>query len=60
MAGLPKEIFVVVAENGGNNCPIAFETECLDLDSAKIFQKRIGSKYGKTAIYKAVKLKEIK
>lgn len=66
MAGLPKEIYVVVAESDtyiedikhGRSIPIAFETNCLDLESAKEFQNRIGNKYGKTAIYKAVKLED--
>ena len=60
MAGLPKEIYVVVAEyDGVNNCPIAFETECLDYESALQFASRIGEKYGRKAIYKAERIKEL-
>lgn len=66
MAGLPKEIYVVVAESDeyiekvkhGRSVPISFETNCLDLESAKQFKERLGVKYGKTAIYKAVKVEE--
>jgi len=63
MSGLPKEIYVVVAESGYSikekkGTPIAFESEALDLESAEAFQQRIGSKYGRTAIYKAVKIDE--
>jgi len=65
MSGLPKEIYVVVSESDtyidkiehGRTIPIAFETNALDIDSAKAFQKRIGTKYGKTAIYKAERIK---
>lgn len=54
MAGLPKELFVVVAEsNGIENTPIAFETECFDIESAIEFKRKIGSRYGRKAIYKA-------
>ena len=65
MSGLPKEIYVVVAENGNymekeKGVPIAFESEALDLESAKAFQERIGSRYGRTAIYKAMKIEEEK
>ena len=65
MSGLPKYIYIVVAEHSlsseeKSSCPIAFESEHLDLESAKKFQKRVGLKYGKTAIYKAHKIKEIK
>lgn len=64
MSGLPKEIYVVVAESDcyireGKGTPIAFESESLDIESAKAFQKRIGSRYGRTAIYRAVKIDEI-
>ena len=63
MAGLPREIYIVVAEYSlsseeKSSCPIAFESEHLDLESAKEFQKRIGLKYGKTAIYRAEKIKD--
>lgn len=64
MAGLPKEIYVVVAESdiyikdvkGGRSTPIAFETNALDYDSAKEFVDMLGGKYGKTKIYKAVEI----
>ena len=63
MNELPKEIYVVVAESAyyieeKKGTPIAFESEALDIESAKAFQKRIGSKYGRTAIYTAVKIEE--
>jgi hypothetical protein len=63
MAGLPKEIYVVVAEMGGGDktpftAPIAFESSNLDLESAKEFQKKIGARYGRTAIYKTVKVED--
>jgi len=65
MSGLPKEIYVVVSESDmyinkiedGRTVPIAFESNALDIDSAKAFQKRIGTKYGETAIYKAERIK---
>jgi len=62
MSGLPKEIYVVVAESDyyikdKKGVPIAFESEALDIESAKAFQKRIGTKYGKTAIYRAERIK---
>ncbi len=62
MSGLPKEIFVVVSESDRyrtdkqKGTPIAFESEALDLESAKAFQKRISTKYGRTAIYKAERI----
>jgi len=62
MSGLPKEIYVVVAESDypikdKKGVPIAFESEALDIESARAFQKRIGTKYGKTAIYRAERTK---
>ena len=62
MSGLPKEIYIVVAESDfpikeNRGKPIAFESEHLDYDSAKAFQDRIKSIYGKTAIYKAERIK---
>lgn len=65
MSGLPKEIYVVVAESDyyikkeRKGVPIAFESEALDMESAKAFQKRIGNRYGRTAIYRAVKIDEV-
>jgi len=66
MSGLPKEIYVVVAESdmyikdskNGRTVPIAFETNALDIDSAREFRDRIRDMYGKTAIYKAIKMEE--
>jgi len=64
MSGLPKEIYVVVAERDSHikkdrkGMPIAFESEALDIESAKAFQKRIGDRYGRTEIYKAVKIED--
>jgi len=58
MSGLPKEIYVVVAESAPGDCPIVFESENLDMDSAIAFKKRISGNYGRTEIYKAVKIKD--
>jgi len=66
MSGLPKEIYVVVAESDYyvdteleyKGKPIAFESEALDIESAKAFQKRIRGRYGRTEIYKAVKIED--
>jgi len=60
MAGLPKEIYIVVAEENGavGGGPIAFESEELDHKAAKEFQKRLGDKYGRTEIYKATRIED--
>ena len=60
MSGLPKYIYIVVAEGKRSHPCVAFESEHLDLQSAKDFQERIGGAYGKTSIYKAHKIKELK
>lgn len=58
MAGLPKEIYIVVAEHDGVfEGPIAFESKALDHQSAKEFKARIESQHpGRIEIYKATKI----
>lgn len=58
MAGLPKEIYIVVAEGGHNQSPMAFESENLDFQSAKEFKEKRLKHYGRCAIYKAVKVED--
>ena len=58
MAGLPKEIYIVVAEHDGVfEGPIAFESKNFDFESAKEFKARIESQHqGRMEIYKATKI----
>jgi len=66
MSGLPKEIYVVVAESDmptqetkhGRMIPIAFESSAFDLESVQEFEERLAGSYGRTEIYKAVKIED--